>query len=418
MTLDPSDLPNFIKRYHPFMQMRFDERILMASKMTQKDVCEGDCVLDIGSDDSTEYFLVEGALLLVARDGRSQKVIEGDPSALKSLARLRPSQYKIVAESQASLLCMPTNTSLNKSQIKASAYEVEMLEEPSHFIAHSHFNKQPLFVSFKAALDEGNIVLPSLPDIAFEVRTLLEKPGVSIEEIASAVSKDPAICTKLIRAANSPLYKRVGGHKTIKGALVCLGLNTTKQLVLNFAIKEVFQAKNRSIQTMMKLTWLHTLEVAAKSYMLSKDEPELDADHALLAGLVHDIGSIPIITFADQNPALIDGAKDIMSTIRLSAAEMGAMILEKWGFDEDLIEVALNKGNYDYDHFGNINYCDIALVAQYIVGREHHTEEAELTVRHSSVLRRFQAENASGLNIVDGIGKKNEDARDVRDLFN
>src|ERR1700722_93712 len=78
--------------------------------------------------------------------------------------------------------------------------------------------------------------LPSLPAIAMQVIDLAQKKEVDIAEIARIISKDPALSSKILRTVNSSFYGRSQTVSTISHALVILGLQSVKTLVLGFSL--------------------------------------------------------------------------------------------------------------------------------------------------------------------------------------
>src|SRR5476651_699160 len=87
--------------------------------------------------------------------------------------------------------------------------------------------------------------LPSLPAIAIQVLELAQKADVDITEIARTISKDPALSTKILRTVNSSFYARSQHVGTISHALVILGLQSVKTLVLGFSLTTNL-SKNKS----------------------------------------------------------------------------------------------------------------------------------------------------------------------------
>src|ERR671927_348800 len=78
--------------------------------------------------------------------------------------------------------------------------------------------------------------LPSLPAIALQVLDLAQKDDVDMAKIARTISKDPALSGKILRTVNSSFYGRSQAVSTISHALVILGLQSVKTLVLGFSL--------------------------------------------------------------------------------------------------------------------------------------------------------------------------------------
>src|SRR3954471_19560399 len=87
--------------------------------------------------------------------------------------------------------------------------------------------------------------LPSLPSIAIQILDLAQKAEADIAEIARVISKDPALSSKILRTVNSSFYGRSQHVSTISHALVILGLQSVKTLVLGFSLVSNL-SKNKS----------------------------------------------------------------------------------------------------------------------------------------------------------------------------
>src|SRR3954465_1050178 len=87
--------------------------------------------------------------------------------------------------------------------------------------------------------------LPSLPAIAVQVLELAQQAGADLAEIARIIAKDPALSSKILRTVNSSFYGRSQNVSTISHALVILGLQSVKTLVLGFSLVSNL-SKNKS----------------------------------------------------------------------------------------------------------------------------------------------------------------------------
>src|SRR5262245_22204371 len=91
--------------------------------------------------------------------------------------------------------------------------------------------------------------LPSLPSIAVQVLDLAQRPEADIAEIARIISKDPAMSGKILRTVNSSFYGRSQHVSTISHALVILGLQSVKTLVLGFSlVSNLSKTKSRGFK--------------------------------------------------------------------------------------------------------------------------------------------------------------------------
>lgn len=213
-------------------------------------------------------------------------------------------------------------------------------------------------------LQSDNLVLPTLPDIAFKIRRSINDDRMNNTQIARVVQIDPAITAKLIQVANSPMY---AGRKKIEScpeALTRTGHRAAQNIITTIAIKAVFNAKSVLIRKKMAELWRHSSYVAAISAVLAQKTPGFDPDRAMLAGLIHDIGMVPILAYADNHPEVIEHPEHLRETIKKLRIPIGIQIVRKWDFPADFEEMIANAENWHYDAQPEANYTDIVMIAQ------------------------------------------------------
>jgi len=213
-------------------------------------------------------------------------------------------------------------------------------------------------------MQSDQLDLPTIPDISYKIRRAVSDDTASSHKIARVVQTDPAITARLIQIANSSLYC---GRKKIEScpeALTRLGLQATQDIVTAFAIKSVFRANTDLIRQKMSILWTHSSYVAAISAVFAHKLPGFDPDRAMLAGLIHDIGTLPILTYADRYPELIDQPKALVTTVRSLRADIGSQIIRKWDFPEDFQEVVQHAENWYRHTDAAPNYADLVMLAQ------------------------------------------------------
>jgi len=213
-------------------------------------------------------------------------------------------------------------------------------------------------------LSNNRLQLPSVPDVAIKIRQSLSDEKSNFRHIANIIASDPAITTKIIKTANSALYRSIHKIDDCQMAVTRLGTKVTSQLVTSFSMKELFKTKNKTLKKKMLSIWNHSREVAALSFVLAKITPGFNPEHALLAGLLHDIGAIPIITYADKHPELFENEQHFQYLIDQLKGEVGAAILTKWNFSSDLVTTAREAEHWLRQPGEKPDYCDIIIVAQ------------------------------------------------------
>nr|WP_207146522.1 HDOD domain-containing protein [Ectothiorhodospira mobilis] len=214
-------------------------------------------------------------------------------------------------------------------------------------------------------LRNNGIYIPTLPDISVQALFTINREESSIDEVTSLVARDTAMATRLVRYANSPAYRGYARCSTIKSAVTRLGLEKTKHLILSLAMKDVFNTGHRGIRSRMETLWNHSVEVALLSTLLARPHRHLDPEVALLAGLVHDVGVIPILIKAKDIDVLVENEKHLNLITGTLHMTVGRAVLRAWNFEEPLVAVAAEHENLDRDpgEGAPVDYVDIVQAA-------------------------------------------------------
>ncbi len=365
MPMPDSFDPLRLKQFIPFANLDEHHLLLVANQINYQQAPAGYCLFEAGDIDSNEFFLLNGEVELTAHDGSSRRLDSRNEQAARQLSRLRPRQYTAVTTGESELIIIDADMieELQNEALKArdtgGSYfvdEVGSLEEAE---------AQELLKDFKSALRCNRFVLPSLPEVAHKVRHLLDDEDASAGQIASVVNADPAIAAKLIRAANSPVYHGSSACDTTQTAIVRLGLNTTRQLVISFALKDLFHSRSGPLKKAMRQAWQNSVEVAAISLVVARKSVGLGypAEEVMLAGLLHNIGMIAVLSYLDSHQGAVKDEVDIMATLEQLKAEAGELILRQWRFPEEFIVTVKDVNRWDRQHSGKADICDVVQVA-------------------------------------------------------
>src|SRR5438105_13395694 len=179
--------------------------------------------------------------------------------------------------------------------------------------------------------------LPSLPSIAMQVLDLAQKPEVDIAEIARIISKDPALSGKILRTVNSSFYGRSQHVSTISHALVILGLQSVKTLVLGFSlVTNLTKGKEKGFKHIAY--WRRSIYAATAARTLAAKVGVVQQEEAFLVALLKDIGMLVLDqVFGEQYGqvhARVQSHADLAAAeqqaIGTTHAEVGGLLAEQW----------------------------------------------------------------------------------------
>lgn len=194
-------------------------------------------------------------------------------------------------------------------------------------------------------LESGKLVLPTLPEVALKVREVVDDPDATAAQLADIIATDPALSARLLKVANSALYRGRVAIDSVQMAVSRLGLNMVRNLVTSLVMEQLFQPTSNRLDKRLRQLWQHSTEVAAISQIIADKLPGVSKDEAMLAGLIHDIGVLPILMQADAYPELVGDSKALDQVIANLHPRVGEAILRKWEFPEALIAVAAEHEN-------------------------------------------------------------------------
>ncbi|MCG3171406.1 MAG: hypothetical protein CALGDGBN_03018 [Pseudomonadales bacterium] len=221
------------------------------------------------------------------------------------------------------------------------------------------------------AIRGNRIVLPTLPEAALKVREAAEDPRTDATGIARVITGDAALSARIVRVANSPLLRASAPILDLRMAISRLGMQYTCNLAIGLAMEQMFQATSDLIDHRLRSIWAHSTEVAGISAVLARTYTRLKPDQATLAGLVHQIGALPVLRFAEEQRRLLKDPQLLERLIAELHGELGQLILETWGFAPELACVPMEYLRFDR-HPPAVDYADVVTVAnlQSLIGSD------------------------------------------------
>ena len=229
------------------------------------------------------------------------------------------------------------------------------------------------------AIDSNRLTLPTLPEVALRVRSAVEREDSSAKQVADIIATDAALSARLLQVANSPLYRGRVQIDSLQMAVARLGVRVVRSLVVSLIMQQIFQATNDLLDRKFRQVWEESVQIAALSRVIAGGHDHLDKDQAMLAGLIHNIGALPVLAMADNYDELLEDAAELERVINALSPEIGSRILQMWDFPEALVEVTRNFLDLGYRSEGKANYTEVVMVArlQTLEGTEHGVPMSE-----------------------------------------
>ena len=214
------------------------------------------------------------------------------------------------------------------------------------------------------AIKTDRLTLPTLPEVALKIRDAVSDPDVNSSTLSGVIGQDVALAARIIKVANSPLMRGAVVVDNLQLAITRMGINFVRNLATGLAMEQMFQATHDSVDKRLRRAWEHSLEVASISHVLASHFTKLKPDQATLAGLVHEIGILPILTLAEDNPEILEKEEVLDKIISRLHGRVGRAIMRAWEFPKDLMDVPLGCTDFTRDVSPTADYVDVVTVAK------------------------------------------------------
>ena len=358
-----TNLTNYIdiatlKTLIPICHLTDDELSILAIQAEIQYAAIGDTIVRVGTDDPRALYILKGEVKLAAKDGRSFERTGGTEKTKESVSHLNPHVYTITALTDVDYIWIDNQVLDNVSNLQQ-----ESGEHVENIFLTEEVMENPLFQEIYRDLDQDRLNMPVLPDIIIRVRRLI-KEEADLKRLKMAIQTEPALTALLMKVANSAIFHSYSEITTVESAINRIGINTLQNFVMGYALRNIFKSKSQNLKKQMQILWQHSTEVAAISYVLAKKIKGFDPDQAMLLGLLHDVGMLPILGYAERYPEIANSHDELNETIRRLHGDIGALVLEKWNFPKDIITVAKEADDWNRNPGTEADYCDLILVAQ------------------------------------------------------
>ncbi|NRD73071.1 HDOD domain-containing protein [Shewanella sp. VB17] len=230
-----------------------------------------------------------------------------------------------------------------------------------------------LLASLLNKLKNDELVLPTLPEVAMRIQEVVSQPDSSPKQVAEIIGQDAAISARMIKVANSALYRRGAKAENVNGAVSRIGLTQIKTIATSAAMEQLFISTNEMVWEIMDEVWACSVDVTSSAcamltiYNQTHQDSGLSLDTLTLAGLVHNIGSLPVLKEAEAHPEMFNGIEQLRDLVRKMQGPIGRAVLKSWAFAPEVTEVVERWSDLSYLP-DNVGYLDFIRVAAFYTG--------------------------------------------------
>ncbi|MGD9304215.1 MAG: HDOD domain-containing protein [Desulfobacterales bacterium] len=243
---------------------------------------------------------------------------------------------------------------------------------------------------------------PSMPKAGMKLRALLSKKDVSIDEIEKILRYDPGLAANVLRLANSAYFGVPAKVTTLKHAVILLGIKRFSNIAFGACMNKIMVSAVEGYGLSPGELWLHSIAVSTTAEALAKNRKMAETNDFFTSALLHDLGKLVLGKFVKAKQPEIDSLvvkgvpfviaeKEVLKT---DHAEIGALILSKWSFPDDLINAV--RWHHCPEGLENSNlHPEIVYLANLLCHSNGDSESVEdqLNMPDSSVLDRLHIDS-------------------------
>jgi HD-like signal output (HDOD) protein len=246
-------------------------------------------------------------------------------------------------------------------------------------------------------LSRGKVDLPSFPDIALRVRKVLSDDNVTQDKVVRIVGSEPALAARLMQIGNSAALNVTGKPVTeLRTAIARMGFNMVRSAAIAFAMAQLKKVDAlKGLEKPLDELWTRSASVAAMSFSVARRFSQVNPDTALLAGLLHGIGQLYILTRSGQHPGLFDNQSVYNSIVRDWHSAIAKALLENWDMTEEVVEAVSNFEDLERVHSGAVDLTDVLSVGFLLASYKSHPESIELNLHNVAPCKRMKIDRAT-----------------------
>ncbi|MNF73978.1 HDOD domain protein [compost metagenome] len=222
--------------------------------------------------------------------------------------------------------------------------------------------------------------LPSLPMLTLEIRQALARPEVSMIQLVRLIGKDPALSALLMKYASSALLRTRLAPKTLQDVLRVLGMQQVDRVVMLHSVKSLFVLHSPGHKLLFMDAWQRLILKASICGFLARKVGQVPADHAALASLLSEVGSLAVLS-AFKGGDLVPTPARYHSLCQAYGKSLGVMLLKKWTVDEAYVDIVREAGNWTLQRQRQIELLDLVNLSLFhaIQGADHGSDLPALT---------------------------------------
>lgn len=243
-------------------------------------------------------------------------------------------------------------------------------------------------VALRRAMDveiKGELSFPTSIDASRRVLRAVENPDIGLGALAKIVVAEPLLSAKVIRLANSVALNPMGQMVSdVRHAVVRVGMDPIKVMAMALLLDQLRQTQRQAAcRDIANRLWERCVHVAALAFVLARKLTRLDADEAMFAGIVHELGRFYLLSRAADFPALLSDPALLAETINDLEPLATERVLQALNLPQSVL-TAVRASRHFYGKMPPETLGDVLYIARAVSPRENPLDALDERVAAST----------------------------------
>ena len=258
------------------------------------------------------------------------------------------------------------------------------------------------------------VSLPGVPQIVTRLQQMLSDPEVGIPQLVPVINYEPVLVGRVLQMANSaslnPTRRQITDLRT---GVTRVRFDLLRSAALAYALRQVSQAHSvKDIRPHLEALWERSAWIAAVSFVIARKFTRVNRDIAFLAGLMHGVGKLFILTRAAHYPFVLRDRAKYGALLRKWHTPFAKGILTGWRIHEDVVQAVVQYENLNREVVGDDpDLTDILATSYLVVGHVGRMQDLSMTVEKIAAFSRLRLDIMA---VEETLEKAKEEIEDLR----
>jgi len=236
-------------------------------------------------------------------------------------------------------------------------------------------------------LNRGELDLPMFPDSVIRIQQVFQAEEVDIDDVVRIISSDPALAARILQLSNAAANRGANEIVRVRQAVIRIGHKLVQSSAVAFAIRQAEQSEglSKEARKALKDIWAESVELAARCYVIAKMYTKLNADEALLTGLLSVLGRLYIFMKSEDYEAL--SYSELESVLADWHPAICKAIAESWNMSDELVNALETQLDTNPELRETASLAEVLSAAKLLL--QHNTSGEPLVASEYPLLQRL-----------------------------